>query len=217
MTPYYDEGGITIYHADCRDVLPSIAAADLVLTDPPYGMKWDGKVTAGANGHSPGQRSSNYGRTIINDDRPFDPSSLLSYGEHQVVWGWNHFADKLPRGTCLVWLKRYDEAFGSFLSDAEVAWMSKGHGVYCRRDLSNAAIANERAHPTQKPVSLMLWCLSFFPAAASVLDPYMGSGSTLVAAKMQGIRATGIEIEERYCEIAARRLSQEVLDLEWAL
>ncbi len=129
------------------------------------------------------------------------------------MWGWNNFADKLPRGTCLVWLKRNDEAFQSFLSDAEIAWMSKGHGVYCRRDLSNNAITGERTHPTQKPVSLMSWCLSFFPAAQVISDPFMGSGTTLRAAKDLGRKAIGIEIEERYCEIAVKRMAQEVLEL----
>jgi site-specific DNA-methyltransferase (adenine-specific) len=122
----------------------------------------------------------------------------------------------LPAGTCLVWLKRYDEAFGSFLSDAETAWMSKGRGVYCRRDLSNNAIANERVHPTQKPVSLMRWCIEFFPHARTILDPFMGSGTTLRAAKDLGRKAIGIEIEERYCEIAAKRLSQMALPLQVA-
>jgi DNA modification methylase len=108
-------------------------------------------------------------------------------------------------------LKRNDSAFQSFLSDAEVAWFSRGHGVYCRRDLTNYTIHNERVHPTQKPITLMSWCLSFLPKARHILDPYMGSGTTLVAAKNRGLRATGIEIEERYCEAAAKRLSQEVL------
>jgi site-specific DNA-methyltransferase (adenine-specific) len=216
MTPYYDHAGITIYHGDCREILPGLSA-DLVLTDPPYGIAVDtdnsrfsggtaGNVAKGGNGVG----SAN-GRPIVGDAAPFDPSFLLAHGEHQVIWGWNHYPDKLPRGACLVWLKRYDEAFGSFLSDAETAWMSKGHGVYCRRDLSNNSIATSRAHPTQKPVPLMAWCLAFFPYAKTVLDPFMGSGTTLVAAKNLGLRATGIEIEERYCEAAAKRLSQEVL------
>jgi DNA modification methylase len=89
--------------------------------------------------------------------------------------------------------------------------MSKGHGVYCRRDLSNNAITNQRVHPTQKPVSLMNWCLGFFPKAQTVIDPFMGSGTTLVAAKASGRRAVGIELVEKYCEIAAQRLAQEVL------
>ena len=209
--------GITIIHGDCREVLPQLDRADLVLTDPPYGigLDTDNSRFSGGTAGNMAKRGNGVGTaggaSIVNDDSPFDPRFLLCHGRHQIIWGWNNFPDLLPRGACLVWLKRYDEAFGSFLSDAETAWMSKGHGVYCRRDLSNNAIANERVHPTQKPESLMRWCLDFFPAAQTVLDPFMGSGTTIVAAKHLGRRAIGIEIEERYCEIAAKRLSQEVL------
>lgn len=218
MRPYYDHDGITIYHADCREVLPNLPKVDLVLTDPPYGinLNTDGRRFSGPNGHI-GRKGngigSGDGKPIEGDRSSFDPSFLTQIGTHQIIWGWNHFPDKLPRGTCLVWLKRYDEAFGTFLSDAETAWMSTGHGVYCRRDLSNNAIAIDRLHPTQKPLSLMTWCLHFYPKAHVILDPFMGSGTTLVAAKQLNRRAIGIEIEERYCEIAAKRLSQGVLEL----
>lgn len=216
-TPYYDHDGITIYHGDCRELLPLIGPVDLVLTDPPYGiaLNTDNSRFSGGTKGNIAKRGNGIGsadgRPIRGDAGPFDPSFLAGVGRWQVVWGWNNFPDKLPAGACLVWLKRYDEAFGSFLSDAETAWMSKGHGVYCRRDLSNNAIANERVHPTQKPVSLMRWCIDFFPQAQTILDPYMGSGTTLRAAKDLGRKAIGIEIEERYCEVAAKRLAQAVL------
>lgn len=219
--PYYHDpvAGITIYHGDCREILPHLEPVDLVLTDPPYGIALDtdnSRFSGGTAGNMAkrgnGAGTAN-GKPIANDSKPFDPSFLTDYGQHQIIWGWHCFPDKLPRGTCLVWLKRNDEAFGSFLSDAETAWMSKGHGVYCKRDLSNNAIANERAHPTQKPESLMQWCLSFFPNAQTILDPFMGSGTTLRAAKDLGRKAIGIEIEEKYCEIAVNRLRQEVLNL----
>ncbi len=222
IEPYYSEAGITIYLGDCRDVLPILPSVDLVLTDPPYGidLDTDNSRFSGGNVASVSRRGNGIGtgngQPIVNDATPFDPSFLIDYGKHQVIWGWNNFPDKLPRGACLVWLKRYDEAFGTFLSDAETAYMSKGHGVYCRRDLSNMAGVKERAHPTQKPVSLMRWCLEFFPHADLILDPFMGSGTTLRAAKDLGRKAIGIEIEERYCEIAARRLQQEVFDFEGA-
>jgi len=220
VKPYYERDGITIYHGDCREILPALDAVGLVLTDPPYGIGLDtdnSRFSGGTDGNiakrGKGVGSAG-GAPITNDETPFDPSFLVHIGSHQVIWGWHNFPDRLPPGACLVWLKRYDEAFGSFLSDAETAWMSKGHGVYCRRDLSNNAIANDRAHPTQKPVGLMRWCLSFFPNAETVLDPFMGSGSTLVAAELECRRAIGIEIEERYCEIAAKRLGQRVLGLD---
>jgi len=217
--PYYEQDGIVIYHGDCREILPLLDAGsvDLVLTDPPYGIGLDtdnSRFSGGTKGHIAKRGNgvgSAAGRPIIGDAKPFDPSFLVGVGLWQIVWGWHNFPDKLPRGACLVWLKRYDEAFGSFLSDAETAWMSKGHGVYCRRDLSNNAIANDRVHPTQKPVSLMRWCIEFFPNAQTILDPFMGSGTTLRAAKDLGRKAIGIEIEEKYCEIAVKRLAQQVL------
>jgi len=217
VRPYYEDGAVTIYHGDCREVLPAIGRVDLVLTDPPYGvnLNTDNARFSGGTNASQARRGAGAGplRPVAGDDAPFCPQFLLPLAEHHIIWGWHNFPDKLPRGACLVWLKRNDPAFGSFLSDAETAWMSKGSGVYCRRDLSNNAITRTRAHPTQKPVPLMTWCLAFFPNAATVLDPFMGSGTTLRAAKDLSRRAIGIEVDERYCEIAARRMSQEVLDL----
>ena len=157
------------------------------------------------------------GEGIHGDDEEFDPSFLSELAHKSIIWGWHNFPNKLPRGSCLVWLKRHDEAFGSFLSDAETAWKSWGHGVYCKRDLSNNAIANQRVHPTQKPLPLMQWCLSLVPDARTILDPFMGSGTTLVAAKLAGCEAVGIEINADYCAAAVRRLSQRVFDFAPAL
>ena len=147
---------------------------------------------------------------IEGDDTPFDPSLWLDY-EHVILFGSNHFAQRLPVGTTLVWVKRFERSFGTFLSDAEVAWMKGGCGVYCFRDLSMTAEARSRKHPNQKPLGLMAWCIK--KTSRVVLDPFMGSGTTLVAAKQLGRKAIGIEIEEKYCEIAAKRLAQEYLPL----
>lgn len=208
---------------DCLEVLPTLGQADLILTDPPYGIALDTDSTrfsggtAGHIGRGGNRIGSANGAPILNDDKPFDPSFLLDYASHKIIWGWNNYPDKLPRGTCLVWLKRNDPAFGSFLSDAETAWMSKGHGVYCRRDLSNNAIARGRVHPTQKPVSLMEWCLSFFPKAMTVLDPFMGSGTTGVACVKLGRNFIGIEKEPKYFEIAQRRITEAQAQLTMEL
>ncbi len=197
---------------DCREVLPMLDRHDLLLTDPPYGvaLDTDNSRFSGGSAGSVAKRGKRIGSAggdpILGDSEPFDPAFLCSYGRWQIVWGWNNFPDKLPRGACLVWLKRLDPAFGSFLSDAETAWMSKGSGVYCRRDLSNSAIANERSHPTQKPVSLMLWCLEFFHKAKTVLDPFMGSGSTGVACVQAGLAFTGIELDPVYFASACERI-----------
>jgi len=210
-SPYYDEDGITIYHGDCRKIS---VLADALVSDPPYGMGWDTNTErfSGGSIHSIARRGvgkSDQAR-IVADDEPFDPGPWLGF-RYVILWGSNHYAARLPIGTTLVWVKRNDAAFGSFLSDAEVAWMLGGHGVYCFRDLSMTREARVRDHPSQKPVPLMCWCIK--KTEGVVLDPFMGSGTTLVAAKQLGRKAIGIEIEERYCEIAAKRLSQGVLPL----
>jgi DNA modification methylase len=208
-TPYYDDGhGIVIYHGDCREILPHLPKVDLVLTDPPYGMRWDGRLKRKSVNGQGGTFSRFEGQTITGDDVAFllDP-------DHLIVWGFHHFPQHLSRGSVLVWVKKYPEAYGTFLSDADVAWMSKGHGVYISPVVNPASFQNEREHPTQKPTEIMKWCCSFYPDAQTILDPFMGSGTTLRAAKDLGRKCIGIEIEEKYCEIAARRLGQEVLDL----
>ena len=119
-------GNCTLYEGDCMDIMPIIGKVDAVVTDPPYGMKWDGKVTTGKNGHGKaGVKAKHYGVTIINDDVPFDPSPFLKFDE-VILFGFTHFAQRLPVGTNLVWVKRFDGGFGSFLSDAEIAWMKGG-------------------------------------------------------------------------------------------
>jgi DNA modification methylase len=209
---YYQDDWATIYHGDCLEIMTLLDPVDLVVTDPPYGIDTNTNTRRFGGGKEPSRRGGRSSPRIVDDDKPFDPSLLLELSTDQIIWGWNNFAHKLPPGTCLVWIKRNDEAFGSFLSDAEIAWMSKGHGVYCKKDLSNNAIANRRVHPTQKPENLMRWCLLFFPKSALVLDPYMGSGTTCVAAKNLNRKSIGIEINPDYCEIAVKRLRQEVFD-----
>lgn len=211
MRPYYEQDGVTIFHGDCMDVLPTLSGVEALVSDPPYGMRWDGRISSGPNSNSVSDaRSWSYGLTVAGDNIPFNPTPWISYA-HAILWGSNHFASSLPLGTTLLWVKRNDDAFGSFLSDAEVAWMKGGHGVYCWRDVSYKR-AEERWHPTQKPESLMTWCVR--KTTGLILDPFMGSGTTLVAAKRLGRKAIGIELEEKYCEIAAKRLQQGALPLE---
>ena len=214
MKPYFTDstGTIQIFHGDCREILP-LVKADVVVSDVPYGMNWNVDTSRFSGGSQESKARRGEGRTdrlsVQADDQPFDPSPFLGFDE-VILFGCNHFAARLPVGTTLVWIKRNDDAFGSFLSDAELAWMKGGHGVYCFRDTSMAGEARTRAHPTQKPLPLMRWCIEK-TTGSTILDPFMGSGTTLRAAKDLGRRAIGIEIEERYCEIAAKRLQQEVL------
>ena len=205
-------GNCRLLLGDSAEIMPTLPRVDALVSDPPYGigLNTDNSRFSGGNVASKSRRGNGVGsangRVILNDAAPFDPSPLLSMGDHQIIWGWNNYADKLPRGAALVWIKRNDEAFGSFLSDAELAWMSKGHGVYCKRDLSNNGIARERVHPTQKPVALMEWCLGFLPKAQTILDPFMGSGTTGVACAKLGRSFVGIELDPDYFEIACKRI-----------
>jgi site-specific DNA-methyltransferase (adenine-specific)/modification methylase len=202
----------TLYLGDCLEILPLLPKVDAVVTDPPYGvgLNVNSKRFSGGSVQSQKSRSKNpktYDAPIIGDDRAFDPSPFL-IGDRQVIWGWNNFPDALPRGASLVWIKRNEDAYGSFLSDAELAWFSSGHGVYCFKDLSNAGITNNRHHPTQKPVALMKWCINFLPDAQTILDPFMGSGTTGVACAKLGRKFIGIEIEPKYFDIACQRIEE---------
>lgn len=204
-------GNATLYHGDCREILPTLAACDAVVTDPPYGMKWNTDSSRFSGGHRASVRRREQGRAdwgdVANDDKAFDPVPWLQYPQ-VILWGSNHYAGKLPVGTTLVWVKKFDTAFGTFLSDAEVAWMKGGHGVYCRRDLSmnHATGATHRLHPTQKPIGIMEWCLE--KTKGAVLDPYMGSGTTGVAAIRLDRPFVGIEIEKKYFDAACRRIDE---------
>ncbi len=207
-----DIGPHRCYLGDCREILPLLPKVDAVVTDPPYGIRLntDNSRFSGGQRGNIAKRGNGVGSAggapIAGDDVPFDPKPFL-LGDEQIIWGWNNFPNALPRGACLIWIKRYDGAFGSFLSDAETAWHSRGHGVYCFRDLSNNAIANYRAHPTQKPVDLMLWCLGRVKGQ-TILDPFMGSGTTGVACQKLGRRFIGIELDPGYFEIACRRIEE---------
>jgi len=206
------DGSVRLYLGDCLEVLPTLEGVDAVVTDPPYGMSLntDNSRFSGGASNSISKRG-NGGATwnaIVGDDRPFDPSPFLIGGE-QIFWGWNHFPDSLPKGTCLVWIKRNDEAFGSFLSDAETAWHSRGCGVYCFRDLSLKAMERHRKHPTQKPLPLMRWCVARVKGR-TVFDPFMGSGTTGVACVNAGKRFIGVEIDAHYFDIAVRRIEAEL-------
>lgn len=216
MTPFYQREGVTIYHADCLQIIGEIEV-DAVITDPPYGMKWDTNNARFSGGATPRKSYHSRGKAwdagVIGDDVEFDPTPFLRF-ERVVMFGSNHFGSRLPVGTTLVWVKRNEWAYGSFLSDAEIAWMKGGHGVYCFRDTSmNGGGANfEKLHPTQKTVKVMNWCLdkAKIPIGATVLDPYMGSGTTAIACIRTGRKFIGIEIDESHCRTAADRIEREL-------
>ena len=199
-------GACTLILGDCRDIAPTLVGVEAVISDPPYGMKWDTdstRFTSGTKGHQKrGEGRSDWGR-VAGDDMAFDPAQWLTYDE-VILWGANHYGNRLPVGTTLVWVKRNDAAFGSFLSDAELGWQKGGYGVYCHRDLGEGPNF-AKSHPTQKPISLMQWCVNRV-RGAMVLDPYMGSGTTGVACVRMGRKFIGIEIDPVYFAAACKRI-----------
>jgi site-specific DNA-methyltransferase (adenine-specific) len=206
VKPYYEDGSVTIYHGDCREILPALVAVDAVVTDPPYGTA---RVNQGGNGSGWNQaRRTNRNRW---DGEPPDLTPLLALDVPTIIWGGNHFGLPASRGW-LVWRKEVNPALS--LGDAELAWTNLDQPIRVfDHPRSKLTGANVPEHPTQKPLPLMVWCLRFLDPLLIACDPYMGSGTTLRAAKDLGRKAIGIELEERYCEIAARRCSQEVLGL----
>jgi len=183
-----------------------------VLTDPPYGIAHPTNYRE--RGRSKLALCTDY-VPVHGDDEPFEPAPLLEIGPC-ILWGANHYAERLPSSASwLVWDKERPDELDQ--STCELAWSNGTKGVRRFRHLWNGMMrASERGenyHPTQKPVALMRWCLSLVPEAHTVLDPYMGSGPILRAAKDLGRYAIGIEIELKYCEIAAQRMSQSVMAL----
>jgi len=221
VKPYYQDEWVTIYHGDCREILPDLPKVDLVLTDPPYGINYHrvgrskGYVTVNYAGGIYGKNWD----AIVGDDKPFDPTSLLVF-EKLILWGANNFANKLPNSAgWLIWDKKRggSTAIGFGGSDAELAYTSFLTSVriyaYLWDGFKRDGEVGKHFHPTQKPVSLMEWCILQAGDVGSILDPYMGSGATLRAAKDLNRHSIGIEVEEKYCEIAAKRCSQSVMEL----
>jgi site-specific DNA-methyltransferase (adenine-specific) len=198
--PYYSEGGIAIYHGDCREILPRVEA-DILVTDPPYGIDFAGTPTKWQR--RAGKQAEDWDRDTV----PEVPAIAARFRE-AFVWGGNYYALPPSRGW-LCWIKPdAPPSMGSF----ELCWTSRDAVArHVTRTIS--ATNHERVgHPNQKPLVVMTFTLSF-AGEGVIVDPFAGSGSTLVAAKEMGRRAIGIEMDERYCEMAARRLGQGVLAL----
>lgn len=227
-TPFYTDGAVTIYHGDCRTILPELDLSPaLVLTDPPYGIaERTARRTAGRGGGNlaSGSWPSRDFAPVAGDREPFEPGHLLAY-PRLVLFGANYYAEHLPRSASwLVWDKidglTSKRAVGfNDNADCEIAWTNLGGPARIIRHrwaglLTASEIGEARVHPTQKPVALMEAIIAWRTEPGDlVLDPYMGSGSTLRAAKNLGRRAIGIELDGSYCEVAAQRLGQEVFDL----
>jgi site-specific DNA-methyltransferase (adenine-specific) len=208
MTPYYEHNGITIYHGDCRDVLPTLSAGsvDLVLTDPPYGVQiaeWDKMAPYRV---LPDLLNISRGAVLWFGAASRLQTDITSFDvppQRVIVW---HVAFSLAKTSAHGMFYRWHPIY---------AWQLPTHHNGPTTDVLTVRQSghDEWYHPGTKPLLLMSKLIGLSPVQGIVMDPFMGSGTTLRAAKDLGRRAIGIEIEESYCEIAAKRLSQEVMEL----
>lgn len=212
MSPYYyQDDWVTIYHGDCRELSRSVEA-EVMVTDPPYGI---------------GYASGQYGtlpRSIQGDRDTELRDHMVRWWENSPALVFGTWRVQRPAGTRMVLI--WDKGGALGMGDLSLPWKPSHEEVYVlgkgfsgRRTTDvlhyppvQSMAANGRVHPLEKPVALMKALIAKCPDGA-ILDPFMGSGSTLVAAKALGRKSWGVEIDERYCEIAAKRLSQETLGL----
>jgi len=244
MKPYYEDENVTIYNADCREVLPTLDKVDLVLTDPPYGItsnEWDVQLPAS-------KMLTPFKTVVMTASQPFAAQMIVADLErfrHEWIWVKNrgsNFANTVrepfkEHESVLVfsdgqWVynKQMQKRTGSGADRAkyDVVFDSKSENYreFERRDASAITedrvpssiqyfnVETEGEHPTRKPLRLFKYLvLTYSNASETILDPFMGSGTTLRAAKDLNRKAIGIEIEERYCEIAAKRMSQLAMAL----
>ena len=184
-------GDATLFLGDCMAVLPTLGKVDAVITDPPYGIfacggKWGKKAELQWGKQAP------------------DISDLLAAGDDIVIWGGNYFPLPPSRGW-LIWYKRDSVPSAA---DVELAWTNRDMNARLIDQTIAATNAERAGHPTQKPLAVMRWTLSFFPAAETILDPFMGSGTTGVAAIQLDRKFIGIEREPKYFDIACKRIEQ---------
>ncbi len=205
LRPYYQDAHCTIYHGDCREILPQLGTFDLLLTDPPYGIGekmrggFDGEWSRGGEREwsTPPEWDMQLATRVVD---------MTQHAKASVIWGGNYYP--LPPMRCwLSWDKMQEHSSGHF----ELAWTTLDKPTRVFRMCRAQAYGNGKVHPTQKPVGLIQWCLGLVPDAQTIIDPFAGSCTTGVAAKLEGRHATLIEISEKYCEIGAERLRQGVL------
>ena len=196
-------GNATLYLGDCRDILPDLGLVDAVVTDPPYGIDF------GNNGNFKATHGWSKRRECLKWDiekpskKIFD--LILKVSRVQIIWGGNYFTDYLP--PTMRWLI-WDKGQRDFsLADFEMAWTSQNKASRIFNYARSKAIQDVKKHPTQKPIALMEWCLGFLPESKTILDPFMGSGTTGVACMNLDRHFIGIEKDPDYFEIACKRIS----------
>ena len=186
-------GNQTLILGDCLEVMPTLGRFDACLTDPPYG------IGIADNPVRQKHARKNWDAVAAGLDHI---DALRQMTGEQIIWGGNYFILPPSRGF-LVWDKKQPQNFS--LAMCEQAWWSRDANA---KVYSRSVIGYEKDHPTQKPVDLMEWCLGFLPDAKTILDPFMGSGTTLVACQRMGRAGTGIELDPEYFDIACRRVDE---------
>ena len=196
-------GDQLLINGDCREVMAVLPKVDACLTDPPYGIGEHGGAqrTRGKPGYAKHERKG------WDSARPSDDifAAILAQSEKQIIWGGNYFSDLLP--PTMGWLY-WRKLMGGDFSDGELAWTSRNGAL---REFVKCPKGIDKKHPCEKPIALMEWCLGFLPDARTILDPFMGSGTTLVACQRLGRQGIGIELDADYYEIACKRV-QDVVD-----
>lgn len=206
-------GNATLYLGDCMDILLTLKRVDATITDPPYGIGIDRSMAASSGSQSGGMmaKKGNYFASGW-DDAPMSlelAELIMSKSETVIFWGGNYYG--LPASQCwLVWDKRVN---GNF-ADCELAWTNMKKPVRKFEWMWNGMLRQgqeeRNGHPTQKPLALMQWCIDQAGNPESILDPFMGSGTTGVAAIQMGRKFIGIEREPKYFEIAVKRIKEAV-------
>ena len=213
LDPYYKDEHVTLYHGDCREILPHLPQVDLVLTDPPYGI---GEAAGKNKSRGKLAVSKDYGNDTW-DDKPIQQSVIDSLiTQPAVIFGGNYYA--MPPSSCwLVWDKHITGDF----ADCELAWTNLPGAVRKIDYLWNGCMKKrpeQRFHPTQKPLDVMKWCISqadtkLKKQVQTILDPFAGSGTTLRAAKDMNRCCIGVEQSKEYCDVIVKRMKQQVLAL----
>lgn len=192
----------TLYCGDSGYLRAQLKGPFALVADPPYGINWVGV----------GFRSKFGGVKVIGDDKPFDPRPWLKNAKQAILWGANHYCDKLPGAAgWLIWDKRATSEHSNNQADCEIAWTNlKTPARVFRHQWDGFAKASEsgitRVHPTQKSIALMEWCIAKIDPDLTIVDPYMGSGTTAVAAARMGRRFIGAELDPLYFGHAVNRV-----------